>query len=194
LTFTSVTAYAQAPWGKVQSWTGTATIEATDAGTVGAGPWKLTYRATGPFTIADDRMRAGNYMMWPSPAIAVMSDPAKMKAATQTWKARIVATYETAAEDETGRRFTISCTADNQVDAKVGVMSNGVSAYTFTATPPEPEFKCTGRPGYRPFLRGFQQAVSVAGKQGEPGEVTNTGTTKVNTASFTLTFKMAPTK
>ncbi|HKS06515.1 MAG TPA: hypothetical protein VJR92_09410 [Gemmatimonadaceae bacterium] len=192
----SSNAFAQGGWGKVKSWTGTLTIEATDSSRTANSSVFMTYKATGPFTIADDMMGDGDHVMWPQPSIELMSDPTKLAAAYDTWQARVVATYAFKGVDETGAPVSQTCTADGPARGRVGVALSGASDYMLQVTAPDAAFKCSSPTTmYKPNVGAVRpSALSVTGAQGDPGKVTNTKTFKVRNTNIVVTFSMAPTK
>ncbi len=143
---------AQGPWGNVPAWTGTITIEATDSGAARGGRWKLTYKATGPVTLADHMMPEGAHMMWPMAGAEDLADPKKVEAMQKPWQARVTARYEDKGVDETGHPYSQSCVADTTVASPAGLtIDPSKPTYLFQITPPRVTFACSGPPGPPPL-------------------------------------------
>lgn len=194
LTLATGIAVAQGAWGNVKSWTGTVTIEATDAG---KGPWgtsTMTYRATGDFKISDDMMPDGAHMQWPMPGVEAMSDPKQAETVYDRWNARVVASYEARGVDESGNPFTVKCTADNAELSRVGVTIHPTEpTYVFEVTAPPAQFKCntTNR---NPNANLRQVSYRLTAPRKAPGPVTNTKTFTVGTGTVKVTYNMAPSR
>ena len=197
LTLHSVGMLAQGPWGNVKSWTGTITIEATDTVKNQFGVATLTYKATGPFTAADEMMPDGSHMQWPMPGVETLSDPNKAKTAYDVWQARVVATYNFKGVDEMGKPTTLSCSADHQAPSRAGVTVNPTAdEYVFVVTAPEADFTCSDKTKKRNLSTGplRKSSLRLTGPRGAPGQVNNTKDFTIETTTAKVTFNMAPAK
>ena len=193
----SSTVLWQGPWGNVKSWTGTVDIEATDTRKSEFGAATLTYRATGPFTIADDMLPDGAHMQWPMPSPETLADPTRAAAAYERWRAHVTARYDFKGFNEMGQPVTLTCTADNQLRSGVAVAINPMAPeYTFQVTAPDPEFTCSDKSTKQNLNTGFLRrgALEITGPRGDPGQVTGTKTFTIETTTVKVTFTMAPTK
>ena len=169
-------AAAQGAWGSVKSWSGTVTIEATDK--------RLNYKATGDFTISDDVLPDGSHVMWPMPA----------SAASEHWRARVVASYEAKTVSESGDPIVVSCKADNQKASRVGVtIDPRAPKYVFSVSAPEAIYKCSGN-GPKPNSRLPQTDFQVTGPRGAPGQVSGTEVFTVGMTTIKVSFTMAPSR
>jgi hypothetical protein len=187
---------AQGEWGNVKSWTGTVTIVATDNQAVGNMTSKMTWKASGPFTITDGMMPAGAHMQWPMPGVEEMSDPKKAETAYDRWQARVVASYEQEGLDEQGKPYAYKCTADNQQAARFGVTINPMApTYVVNVSPPVAIFKCSGAGAHAP-PNGHLQMVGfeLTGPRGVPGPKSGTKTFNASTQTITVSYSMGPTK
>ena len=189
------TALAQGPWGNVKSWTGTMTIEATDLDKSETGSSKMTYRATGEFTIVDDMLPDGSHMQWPMPSVETLSDPKQAESANARWQSRVVASYDAKGLDEQGGPWSVTCTADNKQASLVGVTINPTApTYVMEVEAPQAVFRCTGATHSAPNGRLRQVHFRLSGPRGEPGPVSGTETFTVETSKITVTYRMAPSK
>lgn len=181
LTVAQGSAFAQGAWGTVKSWTGTMTIEATDTRKQGSFSSKMTYKATGPFTISDDALPDGSHVMWPMPN-------------AERWQARVVASYAAKGVGELGDPYSVTCAADNQKAAMVGVMIDPrAPKYVLSVTAPAAKFKCSGyQEGWQPNAPIPQTAFQLTGPRGAPGPVSGTKVFTVLTTTIQVSFTMAP--
>ncbi len=198
LTLVHGIAAAQGSWGRVKTWTGTATAEATETRKFATYTATLTYKATGDFTISDDALGDGDHIMWPMPNPESASDPAKYAAAYEPWQARVTASYEASGKDMEGGSFNTKCQADGQKAARLGVVASpGTSDYVFEISLPDAVFRCTTTgTGSGPSHSGrvHQAALRITGPQGEPGPVTGTKTFTFENMIIKATFSMKPAK
>ena len=196
LTLAQGIAVAQGSWGKVKSWTGSVTIEATDIRKGEGVSSTMTYKATGDFKISDDMLPDGSHMQWPMPSVEAMSDPKQAETVYDRWLAHVVASYEAKGVGESGQPFTVKCTADNRQPSKVGVTIHPTEpTYVFEVSPPEAKFKCSG-PSGGPTPNGrLQQAnFRMTGARKEPGPIGDTKTFTVGTTTVKVTYNMAPSR
>jgi hypothetical protein len=195
LTLAQGIAVAQGSWGKVKSWTGTVTIEATDSQKGENSSSTMTYKATGGFTITDDMLPDGSHMQWPMPGVETLSDPKRAETAYDRWQSQVVASYEANGIGETGKPFTVKCSADNRQAARVGVTINpSEPTYVFEVSPPEAKFKCSTPDGSPPNGRLRQSNFRLTGPRNAPGPVSGTKSFTVGTTTIKVTFNMSPSR
>lgn len=197
LTLAGDVAIAQFEWANVKSWTGSVTIEATDVRKgegVLANSSKMTYKATGDFTISDDQLPDGAHMQWPMPSIEAMTDPKRAETAFARWESRVVASYESKGVNENGQPFTVTCTADNRQPAGVGLaVDPGKPEYVVSVSSPPAQFKCSG-PFGAPSGNLQQVAFELRGPRGAPGRINGTKTFSAGTSTIKVTYTMTPAK
>jgi hypothetical protein len=187
-------AVAQGSWGKVKSWTGNVTIEATDVDKGEMGSSTMTYKATGDFTISDDMLPDGSHMQWPMPGVETLSDPKRAETAYDRWQTHVVASYERSGVNEIGKPFSVKCTADNRQASKVGVTINPTEpTYVFEVSPPEAKFKCSG-PEAPPNGRLRQANFRLTAPRKAPGPHSGTKTFTAGTSTITVTYNMGPSR
>ena len=195
LSVTQGAAVAQSSWSDVKSWTGSVTIEATESQKGAWGTSKLTYKATGDFTIADDMLPAGSHMQWPMPSVEAMSDPRQAETVYDRWQARVVASYDANRVNERGEPFTIRCAADNQQAAKGGVTMHPTEpTFVLEVSPPLAKFKCSDTSGMIPDGRLQQASLRLTAPRKPPGAISGTETFTVGTSTIKVTYSMAPSR
>lgn len=188
-------AAAQGPWGNVKSWTGTATIEATDTRKGEGVSSTMTYKATGGFTISDDMLPDGSHMQWPMPGAEAMSDPKQAATLYDRWKAHVVAKYEANGIGESGNSFSVTCAADNEQASMFGVTINPTApTYLVQVAAPRALFRCTGESNLTPNGLLQQASFTLTGERGAPGSVSGTKTFTVGTSTIKVSYTMAPSK
>ncbi len=186
---------AQGPWGNVQAWTGTITIEAADSGATQGGRWTLTYKATGPVTLADNMMPEGSHMLWPMAGAEDLSDPKKLEAMQKPWLARVTGRYEARGVDETGHAYSQSCVADTTVATPAGLTIDPANpTYVFQITPPRVKFACSGPPGTPTPVLNLPGSVSLTGPRGDPGPVRGTQRFTTTRMLTNVSFQLEPRK
>ncbi len=195
LTVGAATALAQDPWMNVRSWSGTITIEATD---VRKNDWytaKMTYRATGGFTIPDEMLPAGSHVRWPMPGADALSDPNKAATAFDRWQAHVVATCDVKGVDEQGKPFAVTCKADHEKRMKVGVEIDPVAPnYKVMVSAPEAIFQCSN-PTFAPANGHLQQVeFELTGPRGAPGRVFGSKAFPVPAGTIKVRYDMAPSR
>lgn len=189
-------AIAQDPWNDVKSWTGTVTIEATGAKSSAIYSQKVTYKATGKFTITDAMMPDGMHMMWPMAGAEEMADPKKAEAASLGWQAQVVASLEgTRTVSSTGAASPYKCAVDTLHPTAVGLSAQiGQPTYTLQVTLPTPEFTCTGSTTEALPIDLGQKQFEFTGPRGKVGPVSDTKTFTTGSATIKVSYTLAPSK
>lgn len=185
-------------WDAVKSWSGTATIEATEIVKKDSFSSKLTYKATGDFKISDDMLPEGPYMQWPRPSVEVLTDPNRSQTAYKGWKSHVVAAYEASGVDEMGSPYTVKCTADHVQLEAFGVFAlSGQSTYEVHVTAPRAQFQCPGREGSAPRGEIQQAPFKLTEPRKPPGPQTGSKTFTAGPGDATtvkVTYNMAPSR
>jgi hypothetical protein len=185
---------AQGPWGTVKTWNGTITIEATETVPQEDGLYhKMTYQATGSFSITDDMMPDGYHMQWPM--VNPEHPPADREAAYKRWQVHVVGGTEARYVDDRGTKFTVTCQGEKSEAMLVGLTvnpSNDEFVLQFAA--PRVSLTCTGGEGgaAESFLR--QENFSLTGQRGTPGTKTGSQTFTVDPMTIKVTYSLSPAR
>lgn len=121
--------------------------------------------------------------------------PKLAETAYDRWQARAVASYEANGINESGKPFTVTCSADNRQAARVGLTIHPTKpTCVFEVPPPEAKFKCSGPNGPTPDGRLQQASFKLTGPRKAPGPISDTKTFTVGTSTIKVTYNMAPSK
>lgn len=189
-------AIAQDSWNDVKSWSGTVTIEATDARSSAIYSQKMTYKATGKFTITDGMMPDGMHGMWPMGGAEEMADPKRALAASLGWQAQVEASLEGTREvSSTGTMAPYKCSVNTLHPSSVGLTAQyGAPTYALSVTLPTPEFQCTGSTTEALPIDLGQTKFQFTGPRGKVGPISGTKTFTTGSAAIKVTFTLAPTR
>ncbi len=194
----SSVAIAQDAWNDVKSWSGTVTIEGTDArsSSIGIYSQKTTYKATGKFTITDSMMPDGMHMMWPTGGAEEMADPKLALAASLGWQAQVEASLEGTREvSSTGTMAAYQCSVKTLHPSSVGLTAQfGAPTYALNISLPRPEFQCTGSTTEALPIDLGQTEFKFTGPRGKVGPISGTKTFTTESGTIKVAFTLAPAR
>jgi hypothetical protein len=183
---------AQGPWGTVKTWTGTVTIEATET-TTGPGDLyhKMTYKATGSFTITDDMMPDEYHMQWPM--LSAENPPADPEAAYKRWQAHVVGGTEGRYADERGTKVNRTCRGEKTEAMRLGLTIDPTKDnFVLQFQAPRVALTCTGGSSAQGSLR--KESLQIIGQRGNPGTKTGTETITVDAMTIKVSYSFAPAR